>query len=87
MAEQDFISLDERAATFYRDNYNSLPPHLSVGDKFRLPDYPTDTFTVMGFRAGGMLVDAVRDGSTQELNFPRRYTPARGESFYLGETQ
>lgn len=52
------------------DTYD--PPPLASGDVVKVHGYPTDLFTVQGFRAGGRLVDCVRHADSQEFCVPRR---------------
>lgn len=75
--------MDDRTASFYRKQYGTAPAPLNVGDTFTVPDHPGDVFTVVDFAAGGMLVEAVRNGSAQELSFPRRYVPWLGQAFFI----
>jgi hypothetical protein len=50
-------------------------PPLAVGDTVKVAQYPSDTFTVDGFRAGGMLVDCIRRADGQRFCVPRRQDP------------
>lgn len=69
--------LDERAANHYRRHRGETPPRLKDGDTIgTVTGFPSfDTFTVVGFHAGGMLVDVVRHADTQEFSLPRWQDP------------
>lgn len=58
-------------------------PVLRLGDVIEgLPDTP-GTWVVVGFAAGGMLVEVMPRGGGQRLSLPRFYLPRVGDGFLL----
>jgi len=71
--------LDARAAA----HYGCDVPVLVEGDIIKgLPDNP-GSYVVVGFAAGGMLVEVNRLGDGMPLSLPRFYVPMHGDPFFL----
>lgn len=68
--ESERLDMDQDTIDYYVAKYGAVPPEIQVGDVVSIKQYGPRRFTVLDFRANGMLVECV-DSDGQEYCLPR----------------